>query len=173
MTPEEFQQRLKSLEKEFKNLYKTVAPRAAGKIAVELFKENFAKQGFFGEGWQEVKRRQNSRNFKTIFRGKNKGEVRATNAWGRRKILAGATGDLRRSIRSKVLKDGTALIFTDTKAFESKEPYGRVHNEGLRSGRGSGFTMPKRQFMGDHPTLRQAIADEIERKLREIASNPQ
>ncbi len=170
MTPEQFQQHLKSLETEFKELYAKVAPRAAGVVAVRLFKENFQQEGFFGERWQEVKRRQDSRNFKTIKRGKNKGEVRAANAWGRRRILTGATGDLGRSIEYKLQSNGTVLIFTDPSIFGSREPYGRVHNEGLRAGRGSGFTMPKRQFIGNHPTLRKAIAEEIERKLQEITN---
>jgi phage gpG-like protein len=28
-------------------------------------------------------------------------------------------------------------------------PYAAIHNEGLRAGRGKGFKMPKRQFMGE------------------------
>ena len=170
MTPEQFQQRLKTLETEFKELYSKYAPTIAGKTAVRLFKENFQKEGFFGSTWQEVKRRQDSRNFKTITRGKRRGESTATNAWGRRKILTGATGDLGRSIECNLQGDGSVLIFTDPATFNSREPYGRVHNEGLRAGRGSGFTMPKRQFIGDHPTLRAEIIKEIERKLTELTN---
>jgi phage gpG-like protein len=167
MTPEEFQNRLNKIESVFQELYRKYAPKAAGQIAVSLFKENFQKEGFFGERWKEVKRRQNSRNFKTIKHGKNKGDVRAKNAFGRRKILTGATGDLGRSIKYKVQKDGSVLIFTDERSFESKKPYGRVHNEGLRAGRGKGFRMPKRQFIGDHPELRKAIIEEIRKKMME------
>jgi phage gpG-like protein len=156
MTPKEFQKRLNTLEKEFKELFSRYAPTIAGKTAVSLFKKNFQEEGFFGDRWREVKRRQD-----------NKGSKKA---WARRKILTGATGDLGRSIHYRVQKDGKAIIFTEPSDFtHSKEPYGRVHNEGLRAGRGSGFTMPKRQFIGDHPELRQAIADEINRKLKEIA----
>lgn len=167
MTLKEFQLHLKGLQKEFQDLYDKYAPYIAGQTAVRMFKENFQKEGFFGEGWQEVKRRQDSRNFRTIKRGKNKGEVRAKYTWVRHKILRGKTGDLGKSIHYKVLKNGTALIYTDPNAITSKKPYGRVHNEGLRAGRGSGFTMPKRQFMGDHPKLRTEIVKELERKLRE------
>jgi phage gpG-like protein len=170
MTPEQFQQRLKELQSEFKNIYSRYAPRAAGKIAVDLFKQNFKDEGFFGERWLEVKRRQSSRNTKVISRGKRKGQTVATNAFGRSKILTGATGDLGRSITYKLEDNGTVIIFTDPSSFGSKEPYGRVHNEGLRAGRGSGFTMPKRQFIGDHPKLRQAIIEEIEKKLTEVAN---
>ena len=158
MTPEEFKQRIKTLEKEFKGLFEQYAPTIAGKTAVSLFKQNFQKEGFFGDGWKEVQRRQSwTRTYNSV--------VKSHPADTKRKKLTGRTKDLGSSIKCKVLKNGTALVFTD---FGSKKPYGRVHNDGLRAGRGSGFTMPKRQFMGDHPTLRQAITDEIERKLTEI-----
>jgi phage gpG-like protein len=161
MSPEEFQQRLKSLEKEFKDFVSYTAPKIAGTVAVRLFKQNFQNQGFFGEAWQEVQRRQPwTRTHKSV--------AKRHPADTKRKILTGRTGDLGRSITCKVVGDGTAIIFTDPNAFSSKEPYGRVHNEGLPAGRGSGFTMPKRQFIGDHPTLRQAIMEELEQKANEI-----
>jgi phage gpG-like protein len=170
MTPEQFESELKRLEKEFKNLYSTYAPKIIGNTAVKLFKQNFQDQGFFEKnGWKEVKRREDPKNFKTITRGKNKGEKRG-NAWARRPILTGKTGDLGRSIEVKEAGNGKVVIWTNPNNYGSKEPYGRVHNEGLKAGRGSGFTMPKRQFMGDHPELRKAIVTELERKLKEITN---
>ncbi|MDR1757923.1 MAG: phage virion morphogenesis protein [Bacteroidales bacterium] len=152
--PEEFQQRLNSLQRKFKDLYNEVAPAIAGNVAVRLFKKNFQDEGFFGQAWKEVKRRENP-----WTRG----------AAASRGILTGNTGDLGRSIEYKIEGDGKVIIFTNPSEFvHSKEPYGRVHNEGLRSGRGSGFIMPKRQFIGDHPELRRAIIDELERKLKEF-----
>ena len=56
MTLEGFQNYLKELEKEFQELYSKVAPRAAGSIAVRLFKRNFENEGFFGKRWKTVKR---------------------------------------------------------------------------------------------------------------------
>ncbi|GHT04846.1 hypothetical protein AGMMS49525_11590 [Bacteroidia bacterium] len=170
MTPEEFQKKLKGLETEFKDLFQAAAPRIIGVVAVREFKKNFQDGGFFGERWKEVKRRSNPPEYKskTITRGKQKGEVRKT-AWMRRKILTGATGDLGRSIKVKSASNGQVIIWTDPVKFtHSKEPYGRVHNEGLRAGRGAGFTMPQRQFIGDHPKLREAIITELDRKLHEI-----
>lgn len=35
--------------------------------------------------------------------------------------------------------------------------YGRVHNEGMRAGRGGGFRMPKRQFAGQSSKLNGRI----------------
>lgn len=165
MTPRQFQLKLKGLKKEFQDLYDKYAPTIAGKTAVRLFKENFQKEGFFGEKWKEVQRREPwSRTYKSL--------KKRHPADTQRRILTGRTGDLGRSITAKVQKNGTVDIFTNPIKFvESKEPYGRVHNEGLRAGRGSGFIMPQRQFMGDHPTLRKAITEEIERKLTEIKQN--
>jgi phage gpG-like protein len=168
MTPEQYQSRLKALEKEFKDFFNKYGPSIAATVAIRLFKQNFRNEGFFGEKWKEVKRRENERNFKTITRGKRKGQKAAKGADGKRKILTGRTGDLGRSIEVKEAGDGRAVIWANPNAFTSKAPYGRVHNEGLKAGRGKGFIMPKRQFMGDHPELRKAIAEELERKLKEI-----
>jgi len=49
-------------------------------------------------------------------------------------------------------------------------PYMRVHNEGLKAGRGKGFTMPKRQYIGTSATLNKIIHDKaikfLNRKLK-------
>jgi phage gpG-like protein len=171
MTPEEFQERLKGLQTAFKDLYNRKAPRIAGKVAVDLFKQNFRDEGFFGQAWKEVKRRQGEdmQQQASERRAWSRGEG-SRRRWNRQSsnILTG-TGDLGRSIEYRFPGNGTVQIFTSERAFGSKEPYGRVHNEGLRAGRGKGFQMPKRQFIGDHPKLRQTIAEEIERKLGEIS----
>lgn len=43
--------------------------------------------------------------------------------------------------------------------------YGKVHNEGLRAGRGNGFTMPKRQFLGMSAELDRRIKSKAIRYL--------
>lgn len=144
-------------------MYDKHAPAIAGNTAARLFKKNFQDEGFFGEKWKEVQRREPwTRTYKSLKK-KHPADTR-------RRILTGRTADLGRSITAKVAKDGTVDIFTNPAKFtESKEPYGRVHNEGLPAGRGKGFAMPQRRFMGDHPELRKEIMEEIERKLTEIA----
>jgi phage gpG-like protein len=170
MTPKEFQQRLKSLKTEFKDLYDRKAGRIAGQVAVDLFKKNFQEEGFFGVAWKEVKRRrgEDMQEQARQRRAWSRGQARKR-AWNRQSsnILTGS-GDLGRSIKYRLPGDGTVEVFTDASAFGSKEPYGRVHNEGLRAGRGKGFKMPKRQFIGDHPELRKAIVSALERKLGEL-----
>jgi len=73
-------------------------------------------------------------------------------------------GILRRSIRSHI--EGDSIIFT------SSTPYATVHNEGGKAGRGKGFTMPKRQFIGEYPgmqkTVQRLAKQEIEKEIQTI-----
>jgi phage gpG-like protein len=160
MTPEEFQQRLKTLEKEFKEYYDKYAPRIAANTAVKMFKENFQNEGFFGEKWKEVQRRQpGTKAYKAVQK-----KHPADNS---RKILSGRTGDLGRSIEVQTAKDGLVVVWANPAAMQSKAPYGRVHNEGLKAGRGGGFIMPRRQFMGEHPKLNKELSEKLQQKLNE------
>ena len=78
---------------------------------------------------------------------------------GRRGLLI-KTGLLRRqATKGQVI--GNRVSFT------IGVPYGKVHNEGLRAGRGAGFQMPKRQFIGDS----QALNERIERKIKTFLNN--
>lgn len=43
--------------------------------------------------------------------------------------------------------------------------YARVHNEGLRSGRGKGFKMPKREFIGKSSKLESDIRKRIKKEM--------
>ena len=152
MSPEQFQQELNRLQTEFKELFAKYAPTIAGKTAVSYFKKNFQNEAWGRVKWQEVKRRT---------------DPHVKGAKATRRILTGETGDLARSIEIKSISNGQVVIWTSPSAF-SKEPYGRVHNEGLRAGRGKGFIMPKRQFMGESEELNALIISEIERKLKQI-----
>lgn len=163
MTPEQFQQEIKRLESEFKELFEKNAPTIAGKAAVSYFKKNFQNEAWGRVAWKEVQRR-------IPGTKANKYAAKHHKARTKRKILAGDTGDLGRSIEIKSVQKGQVVIWTAPNAFESKEPYGRVHNEGLRAGRGKGFVMPKRQFMGESEQLNTLIISELERKLKQIAS---
>jgi phage gpG-like protein len=162
MTTEEFNARLTGMEREFEEFIRDAAPIFVGKIAVEMFKQNFQDEGFFGQKWKEVKRRK-----ATLRRGGARVSNPAKGADRLRKILTGG-GDLGRSIKVKEAANARAVVWTDPAAFGGKEPYGRVHNEGLRAGRGAGFTMPRRQFIGQHEKLMQAITEGLQKKLKEL-----
>lgn len=166
MTPEQFQTHINRLAEQFQEMFDKHAPTIVGKIAVEHFKKNFQTEAWGKEKWPEVKRRQATweRNGKTIP-NPTKGAKRT------RKILTGETGDLGRSIEVNKAEtgNGKVVIWTNPATFaKSDKIYAAVHNEGLKAGRGAGFIMPKRQFMGDSPELNALIIAELERKLTQL-----
>lgn len=118
-------------------------------IAQRHFMENFRKQGFDDkvvEKWQPRKRTERSRA-------------------GQRGILIGkGTGVLRRSIAKRKLSKYTALIYIIGNANE----YAKVHNDGLRAGRGKGFKMPKRQFIGDSYNMDKKIRQAVNQRLMRV-----
>ena len=140
-----------------------LAPLVAANIAIKEFKHNFQTESFNGIKWKEVQRRDGK---SATYKYAAKYHPARTT----RKILTGDTGDLGRSIELKGVDKGRATVWTSPNNFKSKEPYGAVHNEGLKAGRGIGFTMPKRQFIGDTPALRDkitvALGKQIERLLK-------
>ena len=146
MNPSQFKQHLKSVQIDIKTFANRDAPRIAAKVAIDHFKENFQNERFEKKKWKEVKRRKDK-----YIKG-----ARAT-----RKILTGDTGDLGRSVENAKYTIGKATIISDL-------PYSAVHNEGLRAGRGRGFKMPKRQFMGDSDELHQKTKKELIKKLNTI-----
>ena len=141
----------------------TTILKKVANTAVMHFKQSFQDEGFTDENlvkWKEVRRREDSRNFKTVARGKNKGTVRAKNANGKRKILTG-TGDLGRSIQSKI-EPGKVTVISDV-------PYASAHNEGTNNaGRNRNVTIPKRQFIGDSKVLNEKINNVITDELDKI-----
>ena len=164
MTFDEFQQRIREMRDQFGELFDRYGLMIVGNVAVSWFKKNFQNQAWGRVKWQEVQRR--TAGTKAYQYNAKHHPARTT-----RRILTGDTGDLGRSIEIMEAKDGVVTIWTNPSAFGSKKPYGRVHNEGLRAGRGSGFTMPKRQFMGENPELNDLIVKKLEEKLKQIANN--
>jgi phage virion morphogenesis protein len=131
-------------------------PRQAGVLAVNHFQDNFRRQGFDGKPWKEVKRR-----LPTGGRTNRRGTAtRLTyrRGAGRTRGILIQTGRLRRSIRITKTTADSVTVGTDT-------PYAAVHNEGLRAGRGSGFQMPKRQFIGTDRKLKQELEDLVKKQI--------
>jgi phage virion morphogenesis protein len=141
---------MKPLQDTTNKLKKALAnvPRLVGNDAVNHHKEAFIKQGWDGQKWKEVKRR--IPGTKAYKYPKKKGTNRRT-----RGILIGAgSGRLKKSIRITQVTSVSVHIGTDV-------PYAQVHNEGQKAGRGKGFIMPKRQFMG----ITKDIEKMIEKRL--------
>lgn len=153
MKQDNFLLELQRLQKEYRVLFDTYAPTIVGKEAVSFYKKSFQKEAWGRSKWKEVSRRE---------RDNVKGADKT------RAILTGKTGDLGRSIEVKEKNNLRVVVWTNPDSFSSKIPYGRVHNEGLKAGRGKGFTMPKRQFMGYSEELNQLIIEKLEIKLKQI-----
>lgn len=146
MTPEQFAQLLKRHSAEIHKLMHRTLPVKIGRMAKDHFQENFRKGGFVNNGlkkWKPAKRI-----------GKEKG------AKGSYKTLLSSRNHLYDSIQYTP-GDAKVTIHNDV-------IYARVHNEGLKAGRGKGFTMPKRQFIGESKELNDAIKDKITDELKNI-----
>ena len=189
MTPDQFQQRIHEMRHQFGDLFDRYGLQIIGNVAVSWFKKNFQNQAWGRVKWKEVQRR-------TPGTKANRYAAKHHPAQTTRRILTGDTGDLGRSIEIREVSPsergaggnspsergaggnspsergagGSITIWTNPSAFGSKEPYGRVHNEGLHAGRGKGFTMPRRQFMGESPELDDLIIRKLEEKLKSIAN---
>ena len=123
-----------------------------GNTAKNFFVENFRKQGFDDKTVQRWKPRK-----RTTYRTKSGRIVNDTT----RAILV-KEGDLRRSI-IRVPNRAAMSVKIQTDLI-----YAKVHNEGLRAGRGKGFIMPKRQFMGDSYNLNEQVKKVIVKRLDKI-----
>ena len=122
-----------------------------GTEAVHHFKESFDDEAFSNKSekdmpWKEVKRRKNSKG--------------AGKAASKRKILTGESGDLGNSIDYE--KQGRDV------AIKSDKIYAEVHNKGLRAGRGKGFKMAKRQFIGKSQILIDHMRDKTRKRMNNI-----
>lgn len=130
--------RLKA-EKEIKSMVTIM-----GNDALNHFESSFRNQGFTNEtlvSWKARKRTERSR-------------------YGNRGILTG-TGRLRRSLKRNKIGQYAIRI-------SSNVIYANVHNEGLTAGRGNGFTMPKRQFVGYSAKLNRSLINKFNIKIHSI-----
>ncbi len=145
MTPPDF---FRELRRSLPNLEAEIAAQIVVGEAEKMWANNFRKGSFTDRTpmpWQPRKKKE------TPKRG-----------------LLVKTGTLRRQATKGV-------VYRNKVSFTISVPYGKVHNEGLRAGRGSGFTMPKRQFIGDSYVLdtrinRKAI-QYINRRLKDLVGS--
>lgn len=79
--------------------------------------------------------------------------------------------DKNKAKRALLVKTGTmkghalkGRVRGDAVEFVFPLEYEKVHNEGLKAGRGAGFQMPKRQFVGESKVL----TDRIQKKAQKV-----
>lgn len=108
----------------------------------KFFVNSFRQQGFTDttlEKWKPRKRTERSMS-------------------GSRAILV-KSGNLRRSIKWRKYGKNAVINYSNL-------PYAKVHNDGLRAGRGKGFKMPKRQFVGYSKVMNKKIVEKINKIIR-------
>ena len=131
--------------------------------ATELFDRNFEQGGFFGSKWKERKNNSDP---------------------GRGILIGPGSGRLRKGIHTSKRSNNTITWQFDV-------PYAKIHNEGgtikatqnvrpfSRTVKGKvqkvksfsrtvNIKMPQRQFIGDHPQLREAIETIVDRNIKKF-----
>ena len=114
-------------------------------MAISHFKKSFDIEGFNDspvKKWKPLKRKRSQ-------------------PYTNNKILT-KTGKLKNSLRGRSYV-GSRVWWVD---IYSNVEYANVHNEGLRSGRGRGFKMPKRKFMGNSRILDKKIQTRIDNRIK-------
>lgn len=119
----------------------------AANEAVNFFQDNFRRGGFM-DG--------------TLKRWK----PRKRNVDPGRGVLIGRGGG--EKLFSSISRTGLSAKKVTIGIKGSPQKYASVHNFGLRAGRGRGFTMPKRKFMGESKTLSRKIIRLIEQRVKKI-----
>jgi len=120
---------------------KKVIPPLLANEMVNDFTQNFTRQGFRNVNTKKWKQRKgNTDPGRGILIGKGSGNK------------------LFRSIKAIKVNSNRVLV-------GSTVNYAGVHNYGLRSGRGRGFQMPKRQFIGYSKTLRDNLIKLILKRI--------
>jgi phage gpG-like protein len=131
----------------------------AGGLAVTHFKQSWDIQRFNdqdSEPWPKRKQYQQYRRRGVTRNGRTKLiETKAYKKNNTGRALLIKSGRLRRSIR--ITEAGIDYVKVG-----SDVPYAQVHNDGLKAGRGKGFIMPKRKFMGYSRVLEEKLATKIE-----------
>lgn len=156
---------LLKLASEMKKKLTEIIPKV---IAVEgqiHFEQSFDKQGFTDRGTRKWKRRR--------FGGqKTKKDGTSTKAYREflrkdkgRAILVSHQGDKKGAhLKDSIRSSATAKQIV----FSTNKEYAQVHNEGGHAGRGAGFEMPQRQFMGPSEKLNERIDEKIKEEMDEF-----
>jgi phage gpG-like protein len=145
--------------------FKKSIPAMVDVMGVEsnkFFINSFRQQGFTDTTFQAWKKRKDTKD--TYKRGGRKrtresgAPTRSLNI-GRAILIGKGSGILKRSIKWRKYGKNAVINYSNL-------PYAKVHNDGLRAGRGKGFKMPKRQFVGYSKVMNRKIVEKINKIIR-------
>ena len=117
-----------------------------------------------GEKWKEPQRKRPMVSRKKSVQGKRSTRLVYRKGRTQRDATRATlvkTGALARSLRFDIKPNKIV--------FSSNKKYGKVHNEGGQAGRGKGFKMPKRQFLGMEKALLQKLKNAYRDELRKLS----
>ena len=147
MTPKEMAQRIARQEAEIQKFVNRGFGVRAGAIAKRIFQRNFELSGYQNgtlKPWKPAKRL-------------SKPSRRARNQY---KTLLSSRNHLFQSFTTEVSPMRVRISNT--------AEYASVHNFGERAGRGKGFQMPQRQFMGVSIELEREVKEMVEQEIKKI-----
>lgn len=140
------------------DLFKKI-PRIVGVEGRNHFERSWDNEGFTDTSLVKWPKRK-----EPVKLGK-KGKKRWQDKNAGRKLLVSHLADT----RGAHLKDSIQVeVKEDRVIFSTDKPYAEVHNEGGRAGRGKGFNMPKRQFIGPSKMLDGNIKKKIDREIEKL-----
>jgi len=142
MSPDEFAKFIEQKASEIQELQDRTLPIKGGAIAKGHFQDNFIQGGFVNGGLQRWQPKKKPDGYRELLSSRN---------------------NLFSSIQS-VPGIGEVRIINTL-------PYAAVHNEGLQAGRGKGFTMPKRQFIGESKELNEKIEKMIDTEITNVLNS--
>lgn len=151
---EKIKERMEQLKREL--------PPVIGNMGQRFFVSNFDNQSWTDsapEPWEDVKRREPGT---LAYKYPQKKDLSRHN----RPILVGKSSG-GQHLRQQVNRSLKSASFHEI-LFVISGPYARVHNEGLKAGRGGGFIMPKRQYIGMSHKLTADIKQKVKEKMSQV-----
>lgn len=151
---------MQRLSKQAKRQLNNDLPRAVAVLGTNHFKKSWETQGFEDRGISKWPSRKAPK--ATTKSGKPSKTYAKFQRKNGRPILYSHASDRQGTHLKDTIKgrtSGKRVIFSSDKV------YAQVHNEGGRAGRGRGFKMRKRQFMGKSYALDRKIEKKIDRMV--------
>lgn len=126
------------------------------------FEQSWDNQGFTDKSLKKWKNRKAPKHSTR----KDGTENAASKRWNQKNIGRAILISNQSDTKGTHLKDSLREEHTEREViFSTDKVYAQVHNEGGHSGRGKGFTMVKREFMGPSQALDKKIQDKLTKEI--------
>lgn len=148
---------LRSMTTKILDKVRSILPEVVAIEGLRFFEKSWDDQGFTDKSLKKWKSRKEPKHGKKRWGEKNAG----------RAILVSHQTDT----KGTHLKDSLREEHNEKEViFSTDKVYAQVHNEGGHSGRGKGFTMVKREYMGPSQALDKKIQDKLTKEINKLLS---